>query len=82
MEMTSLEPEARRDERIRSSQTGCEDSFLSRSVSRARASSCPNCQGFFLVSRGGAAFRPAARLRVVGSDDPDDDAGAGVLAAQ
>lgn len=60
METTSLVPESPRDEGYRSSQT--EDSFLDRAVSRARTSSCPNCQGFYLVSRGtGRAFEMSCK---------------------
>lgn len=55
MSVTSLVPEDRRDEGYRSSQT--ESAFLKRAVDRGRASSCPNCKGFYLVSSStGRAF--------------------------
>jgi len=61
MAVTSLVPEDRRDEGHRSSQTS-EASFLSKSVARARGSSCPNCKGFYVVSaETGRAFEMSCK---------------------
>jgi len=62
MSVTSLESESRRDEGIRSSQTRGEDSFLHNSLLKARKSSCPNCQGFYMVSQAsGRAFEMSCK---------------------
>lgn len=60
---TSLEADERSEEGYRSSQNADnEDSFLNRALSRAKGSSCPKCQGFFIVSAGtGNAFEMSCK---------------------
>ena len=60
---TSLEADERSEEGYRSSQNADnEDSFLNRALSRAKGSSCPKCQGFFVVSAAtGNAFEMSCK---------------------